>query len=112
MKRIANYAARDYVRKTEAFTGNNIFAHWVKGEDEQSRYVVFSYEPHWPLFIWCPVTERWFANASKISRTTSKHHTQTHPLPQDHPAIPLHVDDMIKVAHAGVTALIPGLHTV
>lgn len=115
--RITNREASKYVTNLEEFKANNIFAEWVDGTDSSgqpirdARYVVYSYGPHWPLFIYDVLTDRWYANKSKYGITTSKHYGQAHPDdfnwddPTDRP-IYLHVDDMIKVATGGVTALI------
>ena len=105
MKSIANHQARVYVQNLSEFKGSNIFGNWVTGKDNKLRYVVFSYGKHWPMYVWCPVVNRWFSNASWYSRTTHKHHGQAHPLVD---TTPLHVDDMIKVADAGITAIIEG----
>lgn len=103
--KVPNYQARDRVQALSEFQANNIFGQWVKGQDGMLRYVVFSYGQHWPMFIYDTQTHQWFSNASKYSRTTSKHHGQAHPHTD---TTPLHVDDMVKVAHAGITAIIEG----
>ena len=103
--RIANRDARDHVQRKQEFRGNNIFGEWMKGSDEVCRYVVCSYGPHWPLFIYDPVTERWYENTSKYGRTTSKHHGQTHPHPLE-PTTGMVVEDMIKIVDGGITRII------
>ena len=75
-KRVANQDARRYVQNLEEFQGSHTFGQWntVGGE----RYVVYSYGQHWPLFIY--EGGKWYENADKYSRTTSRHHGQLHPL--------------------------------
>jgi len=75
MKKIANRDARAYVACRQPFVGSNMFAEW---RDNDSRYVVYSYGKHFPMYIW---TEgHWYGNADKYSRTTSKHQSQCRPL--------------------------------
>jgi hypothetical protein len=74
--------------------------------------VVYSYDRHWPLFIYEVRVDAWFENASKYGVTTSKHKTQSHPLIGSDEKLCitlLHVDDMIKVANNGVVGLIAPL---
>jgi len=101
--KIANYQARGYVEEHRPFIANNIFAEWT---DDDSRYVVYSYGKHWPLFIWDAQTQRWYANVSKYSVTTSKHRSTTHPHIPNSTMTYLHVEDMIKVADGGITAIV------
>jgi hypothetical protein len=53
------------------------------------------------------VTERWYENTSKYGTTTSKHHGQTHP--QVERTTGMVVEDMIKIAGGGITAIIGGM---
>jgi len=77
-KRVANQDARRYVQNLEEFQGSNTFAVWKTVPGDVSRYVVYSYSQHWPLFIY--EDGKWYENADKYSRTTSKHCSQLHPL--------------------------------
>lgn len=47
--------------------------------DDHRLYVVYSYGPHWPLFIHDRNTQRWYENEDRYGRTTSKHRSQCHP---------------------------------
>lgn len=76
-KRVANADARRYVQNREEFKGSNTHAEW-RGHILPHRYVVYSYGEHWPLFIY--EDGKWYENADKYSRTTSKHRSQLHPL--------------------------------
>lgn len=70
---VANKDARKCVQQRKPFRGNNTFGICV-----DDRYVVYSYGEHWPLFVYDD--GRWFANSDKYGCTTSKHHSQLHPL--------------------------------
>ena len=81
--RTTNRKSRDYVTARTPFTNSNgqLYAHWVS----PSIYVVYSYGPHWPLFIYSTDTRTWYANEDRASRTTSKHYSYAHPLPATPP---------------------------
>lgn len=93
-KRVANSDARRCVQNLEEFKGSNTYAEWLLFPE---RYVVYSYGDHWPLFIY--EDGKWYENADKYSRTTSKHHGQLRPLyaTEKHSA-----DDMVMIADLGV----------
>lgn len=83
-KRINGRTARPYVQRTEPFRNSNgqLYAEWIDpshSEDNNSRYVVYSYGSHWPLFVYVPKVNTWFENKEKYGPTTSKHRTYTHP---------------------------------
>ena len=102
--KIANHQARDYTSAKREFKANNLFAEWTA---DGERYVVYSYGPHWPLYIYDSTTDQWYANFSHFGRTTTRHKSQA--CPSDltmADLIPLHVDDMIKVAAGGITEII------
>ena len=109
--RVSNRETRDYVKNLKEFKANNLWSEWVPdtntaNETEAARYVVYSYDRHWPLFIYEVKTDMWFENGSKYSVTTSKHKTQSHPYTD---TTKLHVDDMIKVRNNGVVGMIQPL---
>jgi hypothetical protein len=70
--KIANCAARQSVKELADFKGNNTYGEWI-GE----VYAVFSYGPHWPLFV--NKAGVWYENEDKYGTTTSKHRSQLHP---------------------------------
>jgi hypothetical protein len=110
--KISNCNARPHVQRLQVFKANNLWSEWVDDmntDTKDARYVVYSYDRHWPLFIYDVRTDVWFENTSKYGVTTSKHKTQSHPHVGSDSITSLHVDDMIKVANNGVTALITGL---
>lgn len=96
-KRAANKDARRFVQNFKEFEGSNTFAVWVRYPKEPERYVVYSYGRHWPLFIY--EGGKWYENAGRYSVSTSKHHSQLHPLceTEKHPA-----EDMRAIAYYGV----------
>lgn len=105
-KYIANGKAREYVRKLEVFKGSNIWSEWYEqgvGADIVKRYVVYSYRYNFPLFVYEPLSDTWYENSTKYSRTTSKHKTQLHPCV---PTIPLCLSDMQTVQMYGSVGLI------
>ena len=107
-KHIANRDAREYVREHKVFRGSNIFSEWYEQgidgtRDIVKRYVVYSYRYNFPLFIYEPLSDTWYENSTKYSRTTSKHKTQLHPCV---PTIPLCLSDMQTVQMYGSVGLI------
>lgn len=76
-KKVSGWKARPMVQTKENFTNHNkqLYGRW-----DGSLYVVYSYGPHWPLFIYDAKHNVWFENEDKYSPTTTKHRSQTHPL--------------------------------
>lgn len=107
-KRINGRHARSYVQRTEPFRNSNgqLYAEWIDpshSEDNNSRYVVYSYGPHWPLFIYVPEINTWFENSERHSMTTSKHRTHTHPYC---PTVLLTLKQMMVLDRLGYSSLI------
>lgn len=75
--KISGQKARAYVQARKPFTNHNgqLYGKW-----DGAVYVVYSYGPHWPLFIYDAKHDVWFENEDRYSATTSKHRSQTHPL--------------------------------
>jgi hypothetical protein len=101
MNRIANKAARSMVQNLTPFEGSNLFARFNTNADEE-WYVVYSYGEHHPLFI--HANGAWFENEDRVSPTTSKHRTQSHPLPKS-PTVLLSTAWMRALAEGGFTAI-------
>jgi len=97
--RITNVTARQYVQQKESFQGNNLYGEWRYG-----RYVVTSYGDHFPLFIWEEGT--WYENIEKITVTTSKHRTQTHP---HEDTLPMTCNDMVVIMNHGIVGVAVGM---
>lgn len=80
---MANYIpgtnVRPYVQQKVNFT-NSSGSLYGSYSYSLRQYAVYSYGPHWPLFIYSAITKTWYVNTDKHSRTTSKHHSQAHPL--------------------------------
>ena len=57
--------ARPRVQNKESFQGSNLFGQWMTKRDQPySRYVVYSYGYHWPLFVY--ENGVWYENADKF----------------------------------------------
>lgn len=107
-KRINGRTARPYVQRTEPFRNSNsqLYAEWLDAshsENNNSRYVVYSYGPHWPLFIYVPQVGTWFENKEKYGTTTSRHSTFTHP---HCPTVLLTLEQMKLLERLGYSSLI------
>ena len=80
-----NPKVRPHVQAKQPFTANNIFGEWTRMGIEypetagEEMYVVYSYGRHFPMYVFIPSVNRWFANVDKYSITTSKHKGQAHP---------------------------------
>lgn len=96
-KRVANKDARSRVQERKEFEGSNTFGVWKPDVDGVSRYVVYSYGLHWPLFIY--EKGRWYENEDRYSVSTSKHRSQLHPLRDTEKRS---FEDMIEIARLGV----------
>lgn len=70
--KVANKNCRQFVETQRPFKGSNLYAEIVNG-----KYVVFSYGPHFPLYI-C-VADRWYGNSDSCSVSTSRHRSQAMP---------------------------------
>lgn len=109
--RIANSAAREYVRRRAPFKGSHMYAEECR-VGESILYVVYSYGEHFPMYVAetvrNPSTEQeevhWYANQEKFSRSTTRHQTQANPYGQD--CIPMDTADMRILARGGLMALV------
>lgn len=100
--KIANRDARKYVQSLWEFEGSNLFAviRQPSPDSPASWYVVYSYGYHWPLFV--RYNGVWYENTDKYSRTTSRHHSQCHPLGS---TTLLSLDQIKTLADGGFQAL-------
>lgn len=97
---IRNAQAGTYVAMRQSFQGANLYAQTESATPPDALrvlfYVVYSYGPHFPLFVYDPRDGGvWYENEDRYSVTTSKHRSQSHP----------HVDT-IKVSTAALKNLI------
>lgn len=72
-RKIANRDASGYVVQLIEFKGNNLSS--VK---KYNYYIVYSYE-WYPIYVYDYRIGQWYENASRYSRTTAKHITQSRP---------------------------------
>ena len=102
---VANRDARRCVQRCIEFKGSNVWGEHTDVETGEVtlNYVVYSYRYTWPLFVFDNLAQVWYENKDKVSRTTSRHRTQLHPLCD---TIPLGVEDMKVVARLGGVGLI------
>jgi len=105
LPRINGRHCRPYVQGLKPFRNSNgqLYATWVR-DSAGDRYIVYSYGEHWPLHIWDSVSQCWYSNTDRRSRTTSRHYSQAHPL-TTHPASPLNLHSMLLLAQRGYAAL-------
>lgn len=102
---MANYVpgtnVRPYVQQKVDFT-NSSGSLYGSYSHSKRQYTVYSYGPHWPLFIYSNVTGQWYENTDRYGTTTSKHHGQSHPHCD---TIGLSCDDMQYLEGFGAIAL-------
>ena len=106
MKRINGRTARPYVQRKEPFKNSNgqLYAVWHTDphNEDNSRYVVYSYGYHWPLFVYVPKADTWFENSDRHSVTTSRHRTFTHPHCD---TVPLSLENIKLLDRLGYTSM-------
>ena len=96
--KISNKSSRSYVENRKVFTASNIFSEY--GADP-TRYIVYSYGLHWPLFIYDEGV--WYENVEKASQTTSRHATQCRPRGVN--ITPMDRNSMVMIACRGIEGL-------
>lgn len=82
---IANKDAHRYTGSRLLFKGSNLYSERIG-----NAYVVFSYGPHWPLYI--HADGRWYENATGYSATTNRHRSVARP--REESTTHLSVEDM------------------
>ena len=82
MKTVSGQDCRRFVQSKVPFRNNSksLWGSWQTAEDGDTLYVVCSYRPSWPLYVYSSKLAKWFRNEDKYSVTTSKHASQSHPL--------------------------------
>ena len=103
----ANAKCRQYVQARKDFEGSHLYARTLPPTDNclTTRYVVFSYGTHFPLFIaetGADGVTHWYENANRYSVTTSKHRSQSHPLCD---TMPLTTDAMRCLVTYGISGV-------
>jgi hypothetical protein len=78
--RIANCGAREYVnaRKPFANYGGTLTA-YEQATADRHVYVVMSYGPHFPIYVYDYPTGEWYGNSDRYSQTTSNHQNRARP---------------------------------
>lgn len=108
-----------YVDNLQTFNAGNVFAVDYPVTDDtglDTRYVVYSYGWHWPLYIKEGV--HWYGNSDRYSITTSKHMSQFMPSEiggRDQPLgtpVPPHntmtCEQMLVIAEHGIAGMVLG----
>lgn len=82
MVHFPNRRAAEFVTDRLPFTTSNgtIFGGWTADE---KLYVVYSYGPHHPLYLYDAASGVWYGNQTRRSVTTSRHYTQARPVGAD-----------------------------
>lgn len=101
MPRVRNRNCRPYVERRESFQGSNLWGEW---NAEGSRYIVYSYGHHFPLYVWDDQVGKWFGNESKISVSTSRHRSQA--MPRNAPIEWKDQETLLELAALGVVGLV------
>jgi hypothetical protein len=82
--RISNSEMAGYVNRRAPFRNEKETAcaeYWpeLASAGVPPRYVVFSYGPHFPMYVYDYQMQEWYGNKDRYSVTTSKHQTQARP---------------------------------
>ena len=96
--RVTLKTAREAVRGKRIFYGSNLFSLW-----EGDRYVVYSYGKHFPMYVWEPTDEQWYANEDRFSPSTSRQQSACNPSPN---AIPVPTHFLKQIALNGLESAI------
>ena len=94
MKRIANRRAGEHAAQCTPFKGSNPYGETLPN----GGFVVYSYGPHWPLYIYDGCT--WYENASRVSPSTTRHRSQARPYTSSTgyaETQPMDIDDMLAL---------------
>jgi len=76
--KIATNRCRSHVQSLSPFQCHgSLYAKHERSVDGSTMYVVYSYGPHWPLFVFHEGV--WYENSERYSPTTSKHRSLSHP---------------------------------
>lgn len=70
--RVANKSCSSYVAGRQEFQGSHLYGQLLGG-----MYIVYSYGPHFPLYVYKDGT--WYRNTDRRSVSTSRHYGQANP---------------------------------
>lgn len=99
--KVANRDASGHVRLRMDFNGSNLYGRTTK---DGERYVVFSYGPHYPMFVYDNGV--WYSNADRYSVSTSKQYGQVNP----YNTVPMETDKMRALVVYGIAGVAVGKH--
>lgn len=68
------------LRNPQGADGFSLYSAEHKNKAGDKLYVVYSYGPHYPLFLYNETTKSWYANTDPASRTTARHRASARPL--------------------------------
>jgi hypothetical protein len=107
MPKIANRDAREYVQHKQEFEGSNLYGETLCSQGLPAIYVVYSYGTHFPMYIYEYLTESWYGNNDKRSRSTTKHQSQCSPTYDNDAITWLSTNDMKEVVfRRGITGIV------
>lgn len=80
MTRVSFRDAQKAMEKLEEFQASNLYGRRIQC-GKKGLYIVFSYGPHWPLYV-CSTKNPgvWIGNRTRTSQTTSRHRNIMYPL--------------------------------
>ena len=107
-ERIANKAARRMVELRRPFEGSHLFAReHVPPHQHTTLYVVYSYGPHFPIYIAETDNEtghtEWYENNERYSQSTTRHQSQADPYK---PCVPMTAGAMRRIAAEGIAGFV------
>jgi hypothetical protein len=83
-----------------------MFGEWFKDiTNGTKRFVVYSYAAHFPMYIFEPLTNTWYGNKDKYSRTTTRHQSQALPVYNRELITWLTTEGMQEIKHRGTIAM-------
>jgi hypothetical protein len=97
MPRLSNNEVSDYVNDRKLFKTNagTIWSDYIASDtDKRALYVVYSYDIHFPMYVYDAESSMWIGNSSRYSATTSKHQSCARP---DGEIVWLDHDDMQRL---------------
>jgi hypothetical protein len=100
-KRVNNKDMGRMVTWREPFKNNNDTCY---GQWRGNLYIVWSYGPHFPIYVWDEEACRWYGNSGKYSSTTSRHQSNARPNPLHGEIIWVETEQLLSVINSGGTA--------
>lgn len=82
LKTASNLTARRAIfgiRNPEGAVGYSLYSAEHKNSAGDKLFVVYSYGPHYPLYLYNETTRTWYVNMDPSSRTTARHRSAASP---------------------------------